>query len=222
MQSDHFTSVEWSLYYRRMTTVTSQRIARSMERAFAELGFAEQGVEALRSEADVSLRTLYKYFPSREAMIVGALEHRDRTYFAWLEGGPDRGAEHLLHPLRRLGDWLREVANTGCLFSHALSEYPESDPISTIVHSHKERLAAEFLTRLDRVRPDEDNRALADELFMLHEGMTQNAQLWGRERAMRTALRTARVILAVEGLAVDADGDASAARDSVAASGGEA
>lgn len=57
---------------------------------------------------------------------------------------------------------------------------------------------------------------------MLHEGMTQNAQLWGRERAMRTALRTARVILAVEGLAVDADGDASAARDSVAASGGEA
>lgn len=186
-----------------MTTDTSQRIARNIERSFAEQGFAEQGVEALRADADVSLRTLYKYFPSREAMIVGALEYRDRTYFAWLDGGPESGADHVLHPLRRLGDWLGEVANTGCLFSNALSEYPESEPISTVVHSHKERLAAEFLARLDRVRPDEDNQALAEELFMIHEGMTQNAQLWGRERVTRTALRAARVILAAQGLDTD-------------------
>lgn len=191
-----------------MTTDTSQRIARDIERSFAEQGFAEQGVEALRAEADVSLRTLYRYFPSREAMIVGALEYRDRAYFAWLEGGPESGADHVLHPLRRLGDWLGEVANTGCLFSNALSEYPESEPISTVVHSHKERLAAEFLTRLDRVRPNEDNQALAEELFMLHEGMTQNAQLWGRERVARTALRAARVILAAEGLDALEDGEA--------------
>ncbi|MGO2859631.1 MAG: TetR/AcrR family transcriptional regulator [Brevibacterium sp.] len=191
-----------------MTTDTSQRIARNIERSFAEQGFAEQGVEALRADADVSLRTLYKYFPSREAMIVGALEYRDRTYFAWLDGGPESGADHVLHPLRRLGDWLGEVANTGCLFSNALSEYPESEPISTVVHSHKERLAAEFLARLDRVRPDEDNQALAEELFMIHEGMTQNAQLWGRERVTRTALRAARVILAAQGLDADSGGGA--------------
>ncbi|MGO2036652.1 MAG: TetR/AcrR family transcriptional regulator [Brevibacterium sp.] len=191
-----------------MTTDTSQRIARNIERSFAEQGFAEQGVEALRADADVSLRTLYKYFPSREAMIVGALEYRDRTYFAWLDGGPESGADHVLHPLRRLGDWLGEVANTGCLFSNALSEYPESEPISTVVHSHKERLAAEFLARLDRVRPDEDNQALAEELFMIHEGMTQNAQLWGRERVTRTALRAARVILAAQGLDTDSGGGA--------------
>lgn len=191
-----------------MTTDTSQRIARNIERSFAEQGFAEQGVEALRADADVSLRTLYKYFPSREAMIVGALEYRDRTYFAWLDGGPESGADHVLHPLRRLGDWLGEVANTGCLFSNALSEYPESEPISAVVHSHKERLAAEFLARLDRVRPDEDNQALAEELFMIHEGMTQNAQLWGRERVTRTALRVARVILAAQGLDADSGGEA--------------
>ena len=50
-----------------------EKIAGDLDRQFAEMGFAEQGVEALRAGADVSLRTLYKYFPSREAMVVGAL-----------------------------------------------------------------------------------------------------------------------------------------------------
>ncbi|WP_367180608.1 TetR family transcriptional regulator [uncultured Ruegeria sp.] len=48
------------------------------------MGFAGPGVEALRAGADVSLRTLYKYFPSREAMVVGALRHRDRVYTGWI------------------------------------------------------------------------------------------------------------------------------------------
>ncbi|MGC2939613.1 MULTISPECIES: TetR/AcrR family transcriptional regulator [unclassified Brevibacterium] len=188
-----------------MATKTSQQIARDIERSFAEQGFAEQGVEALRAEADVSLRTLYKYFPSREAMIVGALEYRDRAYLAWYEGGPDDGAEHVLYLLRRLGDWLAEVANTGCLFSNALSEYPESAAVSDVVHTHKERLAKEFLSRLDRVRPGEDNQPLAEQLFMLHEGMTQNAQLWGRKRVAGTALAAARTILSAAGIESEAD-----------------
>lgn len=186
-----------------MTTKTSHRIARDIERSFAEQGFAEQGVEALRAEADVSLRTLYKYFPSREAMIVGALEHRDRAYFAWLEGGPDSGIEHVLHPLNRLGDWLGEVANTGCLFSNALADYPDSEAISAVVHAHKERLVTEFLNRLDRVRQGTDNQTLAEELFMLHEGMTQNAQLWGRKRVAQTALAAARAIISAAGIDED-------------------
>ncbi|WP_371824730.1 TetR/AcrR family transcriptional regulator [Paracoccus sp. MA] len=67
---------------------TKLRIARNLDRQFAEMGFATQGVEALREGADVSLRTLYKYFPSREEMVVGALEYRDAAYFDWISGGP--------------------------------------------------------------------------------------------------------------------------------------
>ncbi|MCP3425701.1 TetR/AcrR family transcriptional regulator [Rothia sp. AR01] len=181
---------------------TEQRIARNIERSLAEQGFAEQGVEALRAEADVSLRTLYKYFPSREAMIVGALEYRDRAYSAWLDGGPEEGLEHVLHPLVRLGEWLEEVANTGCLFFTALSEYPESEAIATVARAHKGRIAEEFTRRLDRVCPGRENGDLADALLMLHEGMTQTARLWGRERATRIALEAARAVLADEGIGV--------------------
>lgn len=176
-------------------TGTKQRIASDLERSFAVLGFAEQGVEALRAEADVSLRTLYKHFPSREAMIIGALEHRDATYFDWLAGGPENGIDHILHPLVRLGDWLAEVANTGCLFLNAWAQYPESEAIAAVVRAHKAKLADEFRKRLDRVAPGRDCAQLAETLFLLHEGMTQAARLQGRAIATETALHAARVAL---------------------------
>ena len=176
-----------------------QKIASEMDRQFAEMGFAEQGVEALRAGADVSLRTLYKYFPSREAMVVGALQHRDAAYFAWLAGGPENGIAHVLHPLARLADWLKEVANTGCLFLNALAAYPESEAIRSVVVDHKARLAAEFLQRLERTAPGRQVQALAETLFLLHEGMTQTARLQGPERAARAALQAARAALSAEG-----------------------
>ncbi|APG89940.1 TetR/AcrR family transcriptional regulator [Sinorhizobium americanum] len=182
-------------------TTRKEKIASDLDRQFAELGFAEQGVEALRAGADVSLRTLYKYFPSREAMVVGALEYRDRTYFDWLAGGPDSGVEHVLHPIVRLGDWLREVANTGCLFLNALADHPDSAAIREVVIDHKARLADEFRRRLRTIAPDKDIERLAETLFLLHEGMTQTARLHGRERATAAALRAARAALAAEGIA---------------------
>lgn len=179
---------------------TRQRIARDLERSFTEQGFAEPGVAALRADADVSLRTLYKYFPSREAMVVGALEHRDRMYFEWLAGGPEDGVDHVLHPLVRLGDWLAEIANTGCLFLTALAEYPDSDVIAATVETHKARMADEFKARLQRIAPDRDVDELAEALFLLHEGMTQAARVRGRERATDVTLRAARAALAAEGI----------------------
>lgn len=174
---------------------TKQRIARELERSFAE-----QGVNALRAEADVSLRTLYKYFPSREDMIIGALEYRDRKYSEWLSGGPATGVAHILYPLVRLGDWLKEVANTGCLFMNALAEYPGNDAVVALVKSHKERLADEFSTRLKHVFPDRDLQTLAETLFLLHEGMTQTARIQGRDKAIGAALRAAYAALNAEGI----------------------
>lgn len=179
-------------------TDTKHRIASDLERSFAEAGFAEQGVEALRAQADVSLRTLYKHFPSREAMIIGALEHRDASYFEWLAGGPQTGAAHVLHPLVRLGDWLAEVANTGCLFLNAWAQYPESEAIAEVVRAHKAKLADEFRIRLERVAPGKATAHLAETLFLLHEGMTQAARLQGRERATEAAMRAAHAALAAE------------------------
>jgi len=49
------------------------QIDAGLERAFAKHGFAEPNIETLRKATGVSLRTLYKYVPSRNVMILRAL-----------------------------------------------------------------------------------------------------------------------------------------------------
>ena len=46
------------------------KIAEGLECAFASRGFAEPSVDDLRDSAGVSLRTLYKYMPSRGDMVI--------------------------------------------------------------------------------------------------------------------------------------------------------
>ncbi len=186
-------------FYTMFMIGTKQKIARALHQQFSELGFAGLGVEALRAGADVSIRTLYKHFPSREEMIVGALEHRDAAYFEWLAGGPKQGIDHVLYPLVRLGDWLSDVSNTGCLFLNALAEHPNSAPISELVKAHKLKLANEFELRLERIAPDQNTRHAAETLFLLHEGLTDVARLRGPAAATRSALLAARKVLETEG-----------------------
>lgn len=173
-------------------TDTHLKIAENLDRQFSEMEFATQGVEALREGANVSLRTLYKYFPSREAMVIGALAHRDAAYSDWIGTDQVEGAEHVLHVLVRLSDWLRNVSNTGCLFRNALAAYPESDAIRQAVAAHKAHVRDIFRIRLITVAPDCD----AEALFVLHEGLTESARLLGAEPATTATMRCARALLA--------------------------
>lgn len=191
------------------TPRTRERIAAGLAAGFTTHGFAGRSVDELRDWSGVSLRTLYKYFPSREAMVVGALESRDAAYADWLDAEPNPGLEdrvaHVLHPLACLGDWLTEVANIGCLYLNALSEYPRSDAVALTVTTHKTHLADEFRTRLDRVAPEQDTGQLADTLFLLHEGMTHAARHQSVTTAIDAGLRAARSALAANGISEASD-----------------
>ncbi|MEM1004458.1 MAG: TetR/AcrR family transcriptional regulator [Pseudomonadota bacterium] len=176
-------------------TDTQTRIAENLDRQFSEMGFATQGVEALRLGANVSLRTLYKYFPSREAMVIGALHHRDAAYADWVGQGSGDGPDHVLHILVRLSDWLGSVSNTGCLFRNALAAYPESDPIRDAVETHKARVRAMFCARLLDVNSNCDAEGLSASLFILHEGLTEGARLIGVKPATDATLHCARALL---------------------------
>ncbi len=174
---------------------TQTRIAENLDRQFSEMGFATQGVDALRNGANVSLRTLYKYFPSREAMVIGALNYRDTAYSDWIGQDEREGADHVLHVLVRLSDWLNEVSNSGCLFRNALAAYPESEPIRTAVETHKSHVRDMFQARLLKVDATCDVQGLSEIMFVLHEGLTESARLVGVEKATAATMRCARAML---------------------------
>ncbi|WP_282607228.1 TetR/AcrR family transcriptional regulator [Pelagibius sp. Alg239-R121] len=183
-------------------TELKDKIAARLSSSFATKGFSEPGIDILRRDAGVSLRTLYKYFPSREEMVSGALEHRHQSYLQHLAGDDENG-DDILEMFHRLGVWLEGSGNNGCLFLNAYAAHPENAPLRDLVARHKSAVRKKFLERLRAAAPDRDQshlRSLADALAIIHEGQTMTAIVNGPQKATETAVALARVLLTSEGI----------------------
>jgi len=156
---------------------TKSTIAAALETAFAERGFTEPGVAELRDRAGVSIRTLYKHFPSRDDMILAALQRRHERYLAFLFPEP-QGAS--LDPiLERVGRWMAENAPAGCLFHNAVAAHPENDALRDLLSCHKTEIGQRLAACAGR--PE-----LRVPLLLVHEGLVQSWPLEG-DRAVAAA-----------------------------------
>ncbi|ABV37184.1 conserved hypothetical protein [Shewanella sediminis HAW-EB3] len=152
-----------------------EQIAASLEEAFSKYGFAEPSVAQLKTACNVSLRTLYKYYPSKEAMIVGALEYRHQRYLTFLlNESPSNGVESALYIFNKLEQWMKEYAPHGCLSMNAIAAFPDNPLINKAVKEHKEEVR-QFLGQQSQ-RED-----LSTALFLLHEGVSSAWPVLGKE-----------------------------------------
>ncbi|WP_283646299.1 TetR/AcrR family transcriptional regulator [Marinovum algicola] len=156
-------------------TDTMTRIASGLERAFASGGFAAPSVEDLRDAAGVSLRTLYKYTPSRVEMVRAALENRHRRYLARvfddLPPAPEAALDEIL---TRIGGWMETEASHGCLFHAAVAADPGNADLRALLERHKTEVAA-------RAAAATGLAGRETHLLLLFEGLTQTWPLRGAE-----------------------------------------
>ncbi|GAA4888103.1 TetR/AcrR family transcriptional regulator [Ferrimonas pelagia] len=147
-------------------TPLAQQIALNLEAAFAELGFTQPSVAQLQQRSGVSLKTLYRYYPSKQAMVYAALEQRHQRYLQRLaQGAPAPGPEAVQHAFDQLTHWLRHQAPNGCLSASALSAFVDDAPLRQQVADHKRALQ----TQLGQLA---GNAELAMPLLLLHEGIS--------------------------------------------------
>lgn len=157
---------------------TQEKIAAGLEAAFAVYGFTEMGVDGLRNAAQVSLRTLYKYCPSKEDMILLALEHRHHRYFAALFA--NYAAQITPAVLfDGVGRWMQDNDSQGCLFHDAVLSHPGSERIKALYIRHKQEMAQAMENATGLVGKSEL-------LLLIHEGIIQSWPLLG-ERAVSNA-----------------------------------
>ncbi|MEH6445194.1 MAG: TetR/AcrR family transcriptional regulator [Oceanospirillaceae bacterium] len=143
-----------------------EQIAASLEQKFSISGFAEPSVAQLKAACNVSLRTLYKHYPSKEDMIVGALQYRHQRYLTFLlANSPEAGLSSVQHIFNMLGKWMTEYAPTGCMSMNALAAFPENDVIYQTIQAHKKDVR--YFLGKQSLRTD-----LATQLFLLHEGVS--------------------------------------------------
>lgn len=155
-----------------MTDMMS-KISEGLERAFAKRGFAEPSVEDLRDAAGVSLRTLYKYTPSRAEMVLAALENRHQRYLARIFDNLPKEPEKALDTiLSRIGNWMETETSHGCLFHAAVAADPGSLPLHALLERHKSEVATQAAEAIDL-------RGADTALLLIIEGLTQAWPLRG-------------------------------------------
>jgi AcrR family transcriptional regulator len=152
---------------------TKTKIAAGLEQGFAKNGFAEPSVEDLRDAAGVSLRTLYKYMPSRNEMVYAALEYRHNRYMSHVFVDlPETGLPSLSAIIDRIATWMEREASHGCLFHAAVAASPHDKRLRALLQRHK----TEFAESAARATGQPER---AVDLTLVFDGLTQSWPLHG-------------------------------------------
>lgn len=180
------------------------RVLDAADELFYARGVQAVGMDELRSRAGVPLKRLYRLFPSKDDVVLGALRRRDDRWIGRLRAAvaaAPAGAR-LAALFGWLADWFTEPDFRGCAFVNVYGELGEgAPPVAEVVRHHK----AELRTLLAEVaddrlaeRPDSADAAdrLAFRLALLVEGAIALAALDPGPEPAREAHRAAEVLAA--------------------------
>jgi len=171
---------------------TRERLIVAALDLFEQHGFHAVGIDWIIREAGVAKMTLYKHFPSKQALMVAVMERKLEAFGAWLAGELDKvprsePRKRLLAFFDALGAWHASPTFYGCLFLKASGEFAAyDDPVHRVAIDHK-RLALDRLTALSQDVGVRNAEELAQELLVLAEGATALAQVVGGDQAAKRA-----------------------------------
>jgi len=176
-------------------TENRERIVDAADALYYGRGIGQVGMDAVRDAAGVSLRAMYKEFPSKDDLVIAVLEKRHRMWTAGVTSAVARIDDpkgRLLAVYDYLARWFDEADFRGCGFINAFGELGAANAdVSLTVREHK----ADFQRYLaDLVRAAAGPAYLAPQLAILAEGAQTTAAIAGASDAARHA-RSAAVTL---------------------------
>jgi AcrR family transcriptional regulator len=166
---------------------------------FSEHGFHNTGIDWIAKEANVSKKTMYHHFRSKEELILAALKHHDglfRNFFMKsVQGAADSPYDRLLGIFDVASAWFADKNFYGCMFINAIGEYANREgAISQACQSFKSQMT-EFVEELAADAEVTDPKQLAAALALLLEGAIVTAQVAGRPDSAQTAKTAAKVLI---------------------------
>lgn len=182
-----------------MRTPAAERILRAASEMFYERGIRAVGVDAVAAEAGVTKKTLYDRYGSKDELVAAYLRARDERWREWLvEGVERRGGstrERILSTFDALGEWLDLGGARGCGFVNATVELPDENHPARVVVMSQKRWLRDYLKELAVEAGAKDSETLADQLVLLHEGVTVSTSLRMPEDAVRKARSVAAILV---------------------------
>lgn len=179
------------------------RILDTASTLFYERGVRAVGVDLIVREAAVAKTSLYRYFPTKDDLVVAFLEREDLEFWElWdsvAERYPDDPAGELEAHMHWIGERLARSNYRGCPQINVAAELAERDhPARQVSRQHMRALRSRLQSiarRLDVSRPDR----LAAQLAMLVNGAFVSSALVSPEEAVEVLVGALKALSAGAG-----------------------
>jgi AcrR family transcriptional regulator len=169
-----------------------ERILNAADQLFYREGIQAVGVDALAAAANVSKRTLYKHFASKDALIVAYLL-RQAARMTALDGPPLQQILGVFDGLERV---LGGRSFRGCPYVNAVAELggDPAHPAMAVVKDIKLGRRDWFETRLRTLNATDPAR-LADQMALLVDGAITTSMVRGGDPQAAVSARAAALVL---------------------------
>lgn len=175
----------------RATSDARQRILETADRLFYQEGIRAVGIDRIIAAAGVAKMSLYKHFPSKNALILAVLQHREQEVLAFFEERMKQHRKKNNDPLKvffaALRDWFETPAFRGCAFINASVELAQpTHPGFVFARGHKERFG-DFLKGVVEQAVGKAGATIAPAVSLLVEGAIVSAVMQGKPDAADVA-----------------------------------
>jgi AcrR family transcriptional regulator len=182
------------------TESVRDRILNTARDLFYKEGARSVGVDTVVAQSGVAKTSLYRWFPSKDALIVAVLEQERKDRWT----GWDRTAQQSdPEPRARLRAHLTGVARyvssshfRGCPFMNVTAEFADPEhPARQLAREEMEELRRRLRGLVDNIPGVPDPEQLTEQLLLLVDGAFSSAQALGKEGPQRFLVAAADALI---------------------------
>ncbi|HEX3416003.1 MAG TPA: TetR/AcrR family transcriptional regulator [Stellaceae bacterium] len=179
-----------------------QRILYTASEMFYRDGIRAVGIDAIIARSGVAKMSLYRNFPSKDALVTAWLEDRNGFFWRRWDQAENTRAGDPRGQLEAILDMIAAAAShpkwRGCPFLNTGTEFPEPDhPARDVILANK-RAVRERLRTLAAAAGARDPDLLAQQLQLLIDGAYAIGQSLGPDGPAKTVASAGRSIIAAQ------------------------
>lgn len=176
-----------------------EKILITASQLFQTQGINSTGVDTIVAVAGTTKMTLYKYFHSKEALILEVLKQGHQDFQSWLNeqltANTKKPSEKIQKLFEFIEEWVTSPDFIGVGFIKASAEFPiEANPVHQL-SSEQSRQFRQYIADLASEANIQDANGLALQLSLLFEGAVQAEQMQRGSGALKYAKKAAKILI---------------------------
>ena len=167
------------------TESVRERILNTARELFYREGARSVGVDTVVAQSGVAKTSLYRWFPSKDALIAAVIEAEAKDRWAgWdytAERSPHDAREQLRAQLAGIAKFVSSPKYRGCPFMNVTVEFADDQhPARLVAREVMEELRRRLRALIDQIGVREP-AMVTDQIVMLVDGAFSGAQVFGKE-----------------------------------------